>query len=848
MKKFVTLMLLATLCCASAFAARGVIAEDSAANYTANTFVSGANLGTGFKAWEFWNAAPTLADSTAGVCGNINSENGVSFRFARDGDDAHYGYCNGYRGFDALNTGDVLTFKFTCAYCAGNRGLDLFANGGHDDSDKIANVINLSGDNEYSVNGNVIASNWAPHAVSEVTVTQLADGIQIAIKRTSTESDVDDLEYTTTVETSAKLTGIGLYAGGWDWNNGADVENYAFYVNDLKIEGDLPEGGNLTLQENDGKTLIITPDATTFSYTVSVPEAPETDLTVNVNVSGTLDTSADATVTISAGQTSATFDVEATVAGNGNSATVTVSATDYASASAQILGPSYRWSMQVTHAGTKTNDWDLEVGDTVQFWINNDSDDTAAANAYITASTTDADILSCSALADWNPAGEGGNYTSGLLTAAEPDSETSVTFQIKFGDVVMDEYGFHVYAAPAPIVLDGPSSLIVGESATVTVTANDLDGATLRFKASDDFTAVTVAEAEDGLYPEDTPWTGTFTVTGEAVGTSTITVYDEDNEDTVFATLEITVSELVPTLSLSPSEGYSWAVTSPDTTVSFTVTCDPAPATALTLAVSAETPDWAEAFDFELPAAGSVVIAAGETSTTFDVPLKTTALDNALEITVSDALDSGYQSSTYGVKGPFKEGSYRWSMQVTHNGGLTEDWGLNPGDTVQFWINNDSTDFQDCNAYITAGVTTAGLTCSALDPWGDAGEGGTYTSGLLTAVDAGEHAYVPFQIKYGDAVIFEYGFNVYGTAGGGGVAQPVKLDNTSITVAGSSVGFTLTGDSIATGDTADVYVTGDLVSGEWTKVEGAATVTDGQVTITGISIGEGPLFIRLGND
>jgi hypothetical protein len=821
MKKFITLMLLATLCCASAFAARGVIASDSADNYTAATFVNGANLGTGFKPWEFWNAPPTLADCTDGwAIGNINSANGVAFRFARDGidGDPHWGYCNGYRGFDALNVGDILTFKFACAYCAGGRGLDLFGNNGHrvdddhpENDDKIGNVIHLSGDNIYSVNGNTVSTDWAPNAVSEVTVEQLEnDIIKLTVKRTKSDGTVD-VNYTTNIPSSkGPVTGIGLYAGGWEWKNGEDVENYAFYVNDLQIEGEVPEGGALTLVEDTGDWLVNTPEPTTFNYTVSIPEAVADDVQVQLGIAGSFGELSARSVTIPAGETSADFTVTAQVNGSGNYAQVTVSAENYSSAHEQIYGPSVSWSKSV-HT-SKEEEWQLAAGDTVDFWINNNTDTGTPANEYITATTGGSEILSCSALAEWADADpDPGTYTSGTLTASEPAAETQVTFQIKFGDVVFHEYNFTVYPAPAPLSVAWPDSLTVGDTVTVTVTANGLDGHTLLVSADDGGTYATLGgdiDSEGYLYPTGDSWTGSFTIEATAVSGDAILFKVEDvDDDAIVSSVELAISAFVPTLSLEPVGG--WTITDPDTTVTFTVTCDPAPATALTLDVSAATPDWANPFEIVLPAADSVVIAAGETSTTFEVALKTTALNDAVDITVSDPLDGGYQASTYGVKGPYADGVFRWSMAVTHTGTMVEDWELQPGDTVQFWINNDSADFRGCNDFVTAGVTAAGLTCSDLDPWGEAGdvEGGTYTSGLLTAVDAGEHVLVPFQIKYGDVVIAEYGFNVYGTAGG----EAVEIPMDSLSFSGDGFSFTVPNGYTV----AKVEYATELENGNW---------------------------------
>ncbi|MBQ7252840.1 MAG: hypothetical protein IJS32_09625 [Kiritimatiellae bacterium] len=820
MKKYVSLVLLIALCCAiPAFAARGIIAADSADNYTPATFGNGAQgeATFGFQPWVCWGAIPTLADSTAGVCGDINSANGYSFRCARNADTE---YSNGYLGFDELKTGDVLTFKFTCAYCAGGRGLDLFANGGHEESDKIANVIHLTGDNEYYVNNVLVTNNWAPHAVSEVTVTQLDDGIKIAIKRTSTEPGVDVLEYETTVDTAKKLTGIGIYAYGWDWNGGADVENYAFYANDFQIEGDLPEGGALTLVEDSGDWLVNTPEATTFNYTVSIPEAVADDVQVQLGLEGSFGELSARSVTIPAGETSATFTVTAQVNRSGNYAKVTVSAENYSSASEQIYGPSISWSMQVTHTGTQTEDYYLDGGDTVQFWINNNADTATPANAYVTASTTDGDVLSCSALAEWADADpDPGTYTSGTLTAIAPAAETQSTFQIKFGDVVFHEYTFTVFPAPAPIVLDGPASLTVGETATVTVTANDLDGATLNVQADDDGTYVTLG-GEIPLYPEDTPWTGTFTVTAVAPGTATITVYDEDDES-VSATLEITVSAFVPALSLAPSEGYSWAVTSPDTEVEFTVTCNRAPESALTLEITNSPFGDQSQFDITLPAAGSVVIPAGETSTTFKVGVKATGNNNAITITAGDVLDGGYTAGSYDLKGP----NFRWSRS------LGDDWQIALGTEVQFWINDDDNNFEAANASVTATVRGTAIT---LDPWADAGEGGKYTSGKFTASASGSW---PLVIKYGDAQLFDWGYYVEGSG------ETVSVNLGAPVFADGKV--VLTADQDLTGNTATVYTASDLANPDW-QPAGTATIDGATITVEGLSVGEEPLFLRIG--
>lgn len=527
-RKWLGLALAAAMACAGAAtqSAADVLAEDSAANYTAETFVSGANLGSGFGAWEFWNAAPTLADSAAGLCGDINSENGVSFRFAQDGVDDHWGYCNGYRGFDALNPGDVLTFRFTCAYCGGNRGLDLFANGGHSDDDKIANVINLSGDNEYSVNGVVIANNWAPHAVSEVTVSQLEDGIEIAIKRTSTEEGVEDLEYSTKVETSSRLTGIGLYAGGWDWNDGVDVENYAFYVNDLKIEG-VPPADKLSLAGPDGDAWKVLSATEELEFTVS-RTGTEGDLDVVLASSYPEFVSVPETVTIADGATSATFPVEVALQGFGNEAAISATATGVTGADYGLKGPQYKMSAQ--------NDGKVDPETESNFWVNwvkNDVRD----DSKLTLEVEPEGALTVTSPSEWTWNDEdGGAYVASTFTAHE-----SGRMILKFDGVEM--WSQNVTVIESGATLSGPTALRVGNEATYTLAvtlAGDIESDTFQLVAdNEDLVSIDPADAQELTE------SGTleFKVTALKEGDVTLSVIDDKALDTDIAPITVSITE-----------------------------------------------------------------------------------------------------------------------------------------------------------------------------------------------------------------------------------------------------------------------------------------------------------------
>ena len=527
-RKWLGLALAAAMACTGAAtqSTADVLAEDSAANYTAETFVSGANLGSGFGAWEFWNAAPTLADSTAGLCGDINSENGVSFRFAQDGVEDHYGYCNGYRGFDALNPGDVLTFRFTCAYCGGNRGLDLFANGGHDDSDKIANVINLSGDNEYSVNGVVIANNWAPHAGSEVTVSQLEDGIEIAIKRTSTEEGVEDLEYSTKVETTSKLTGIGLYAGGWEWNDGADVENYAFYVNDLKIEG-IPPADTLKLEG----PWAVTKASAELEFTLT-RKSTDGDLEVALTSSYPEFAAVPDTVTIPDGESSVTFVVTAAVQGNGNVAAIKASAEGIAGDSFEVKGPSY--SCNPWDEGVE-DPWNVDVDEERTFYVDSPFfEDAGFDNSLVTVASSDESVIGIASKQDWAQ-GENGMYAAWTVTGIGGGKATA---QVLFAGIPMTEYGFTVPQAGA--TLSGPTSIRVGVETTYTLDVTLPTGMTDSLGLEASGTSKVVIDP-DTAQEIDASTSLTFTVTALNAGTFTLTPYD--TEGLSFNELEVTVTE-----------------------------------------------------------------------------------------------------------------------------------------------------------------------------------------------------------------------------------------------------------------------------------------------------------------
>ena len=210
----------------------GVLAVDDSGNYAPDTFVNGANLGTGFGAWDFWNTPASLGDSTAGGGGDLNDTNSVAFRFMSEGN-SEASYCNARRNFaEALKPGDVFSFTFTYNWVAGNRGVDVYSG----NQQQFANLINVGAGNAFGVNGTVISTEYTPGAVVYVEIAQKADGIEVYLTRAVGGSV--NLAYVTNVAHGAGATSIAMYCGGY--NDQPNNVNYAIFMNDLQIVGETP--------------------------------------------------------------------------------------------------------------------------------------------------------------------------------------------------------------------------------------------------------------------------------------------------------------------------------------------------------------------------------------------------------------------------------------------------------------------------------------------------------------------------------------------------------------------------------------------------------------------------------
>ena len=204
------------------------LAYDEGGNYEAGAFTNGANRGFGFRAWAFTNQSPELGDSTAGGGGDVNSTNGVSFRFMGDGTN---GWCNGRRDFAAaLRTGDVARFVLAYNWNGGGRGVDLFCATG-----KFANLIHVTDGDVFQVNGQTVSTLWAPQAVVAVEIAQETNGIRVGVVRTA--NGVEDLNVATNILHEEPLAGLGFYCGGYSCAE-AENPNYALFANDLEIVGE----------------------------------------------------------------------------------------------------------------------------------------------------------------------------------------------------------------------------------------------------------------------------------------------------------------------------------------------------------------------------------------------------------------------------------------------------------------------------------------------------------------------------------------------------------------------------------------------------------------------------------
>ncbi|HMO05502.1 MAG TPA: hypothetical protein PKC67_03600 [Kiritimatiellia bacterium] len=225
MRKMGYLAMVVGLAAVSTVQAAGAGADD-AGNYGAGAFTNGSNLGSGFGAWEFNvgdGALVDLADSTSGT-GNINSTNGVSFRFY-GGSSGSYGEAT--RAFNAaLAQGDIFSATIAYNWGGGARGINIL-----DASNNELLNINFSDDNlSYTFSGAlgvVVSSTYSDTASVSVVVGQLA-GNQLGLTLTRNDGFTTSAVSTTLSAPAAK---VKFYNGG----HLGDNINYALFANNLVI-------------------------------------------------------------------------------------------------------------------------------------------------------------------------------------------------------------------------------------------------------------------------------------------------------------------------------------------------------------------------------------------------------------------------------------------------------------------------------------------------------------------------------------------------------------------------------------------------------------------------------------
>lgn len=836
MKKFTILMLLAAL---FAFAASGFA-------QTLTTYIDNdANYGEGWSNGSNGNqdafGAWTITETVAGGAGEgwigegiwpldktdfgvpPFSETGNAFGMIGKGDGHSVTAARSFR--KPLDVGESFSLMMAVDYDCGGDPTSLKGFVVLSGTDEIVKVNHDAFPGPISVNGfNGGLSSLTNYGTTPMTWTfTQTDANTLKVEGTPRDSTQDN--FVTNIACAAgSIDGFRLQSAN-QVNENEDKRQT--YFNNFTLVQDLSglQTAKLKLVEDNGDWQVFTPEATTFNFTVSIDGEPlAADLQVNVGVAGSFGTPSVRSVTIPAGQLSATFSVECTVNRSGNYANVKVEGGG-SSDNWGIYGPSFVLNKNeqdqyftVTRAeGSRwTDPWDLDAGDVVTFYINNNNHSFLDSNPYLTAVTDNGDALPVTAdiSTNWTVVYNDDEehtfntaWTYGQLTAGEVETDARAHFQVKFGDAVFyfdneeGGYGFNVHAPAQPITLEGPDSVTAGDEAIFTATFTGFVQSSCTISVSPEGLA-TVDPASYEIFGDEST---EITLTALQPGEVTLTVTSDDDES-VFASKVVTIGAFVPALSLEPVAENGWAITAPESNVEFRVTCNRAPLADVLLSVSVADMDGRTPFDVSaIPE--TVVIHAGETSATFSVNVKATGNNCGINIGISDTADGGYEAAEYGIKGP----TYRWSRSTPDTGDAS--WILPLGTEVEFWVNNDDNSFEAANAYVTATVKSGAI---ELAPWADAGEGGKYTSGKFTASSAGSW---PLVVKYGDAQLFDWGYYVEGSGG-----EPITI--TSWTVEGNKMILTIDADR------GNVWTASELEDGDWKWQETNILVNDGTATVT----------------
>ncbi len=486
----------------NAWAAPAVQANDEAGNYTLETFINGANLGTGFGVWDIWNTPATLEDSTAGGGGDLNSTNGYSFCFKGDGAGS---WCNARRNFAApLQDGDELTFTFTYNWDGGGRGVDIFCATG-----QFANLINVQGGNTFQVNGNTISTNYSPGAVVSVKITQEIGAIQMDLTRTV--SGETNLTYTTNIVNPDGATGISMYCGGYTCDPG-DNNNYAIFMNDLQIFGE----DRRSLEFSAGVWNPPTPGAYAFELTRSGAVGDEIALNSDNEAAVTV----PATVTFdSPAATTVAFDATVVSVTNGDA---TIYATNLSS------GARTEYTLRAPHLAID-GPWEVYAAGPVTYTLTR----IAGISNTVSLSSSTASVMSVTGTATFN---EGEDVTTFQATALTEGSTTLAATDPANG--VKAEFNVTFY--PPALVLGGPASIWEGETKSYTVTRYGPAGETI-YLSSSDTNVLTVPDSVTFASGD----VASFDAVGVAVGTATITAWSDDLPEGDTLDVEVTAAGTV---------------------------------------------------------------------------------------------------------------------------------------------------------------------------------------------------------------------------------------------------------------------------------------------------------------
>ena len=450
--------LVALLACAgTAWADLGVVAQDDAGNYTPESFNSGANEGTGFGPWEtvFCNDDQSTIYAGATIVTSCADESALT------SGQAFALYANGADGAEiqfrrpfatALDDGQAFSVVVSPNYRDGTKGLKFM--GAWEGKWYLRAEFFYNNDGYfYKIDGdeNATSLGW-DYGIGAITVTleKAADGSGYTLSFARGEDTVtkEGITFPGTVD------GVQFYS----WQGGTGDENNLVF-NSLAIEQVAnPPDDRLSL-EGDGFVVEYTSE---LSLKVLRTKSEGT-LDVTLDSSYSEFVSVPVSVTISGGDTEATFGANAMLRGNANSATITASADGFAIAKKEIKGPNY--SCTAYEAGVEHPEV-LVQGGTRDFYVNNLWKEgwAEANNNKVSLRSTDQSVVKITRIGNWQE-DERGSYSKCEISAVGPGE---ATVEVSYDGPKMCEYKFTVLP---PFQLSGPATAKMGETKTYTLKA-----------------------------------------------------------------------------------------------------------------------------------------------------------------------------------------------------------------------------------------------------------------------------------------------------------------------------------------------------------------------------------------